>query len=38
MIGVDRFGASAPWKAIAEKLGFTGPQIADRILRWLGAG
>ena len=36
MIGVDRFGASAPWKVIAEKLGFTGPQIADRILRWLG--
>jgi transketolase len=37
MIGVDRFGASAPWKVIAEKLGFTGPQIADRIMRWLGA-
>src|SRR2546427_828450 len=35
LIGVDRFGASAPWKVIAEKLGFTGPQIADRILRWL---
>ena len=37
MIGVDRFGASAPWQVIAEKLGFTGPQIADRVLRWLGA-
>ena len=22
--GIDRFGASAPWKVIAEKLGFTG--------------
>ena len=37
LIGLDRFGASAPWKVIAEKLGFTGPQIADRVLRWLGA-
>ena len=37
LIGVSRFGASAPWKVIAEKLGFTAPQIADRVLRWLGA-
>jgi len=37
LIGVDRFGASAPWKVIAEKFGFTGPQIADRIVRFLGA-
>ncbi len=37
MIGVDRFGASAPWKVIAEKFGFTGPQIADRVLRFIGA-
>ncbi len=37
MIGIDRFGASAPWKVIAEKLGFAGEQLADRILRWLGA-
>ena len=36
LIGIDRFGASAPWKVIAEKLGFTGPQIADRVTRWLG--
>ncbi len=36
LIGIDRFGASAPWKVIAEKLGFTGPQIAERVLRWLG--
>jgi transketolase len=35
LIGIDRFGASAPWKVIAEKLGFTGPKIADRVMRWL---
>jgi transketolase len=37
MIGVERFGASAPYKALAEKFGFTGPLLADRIVRWLGA-
>src|SRR5262249_15907003 len=31
-IGIDHFGASAPAKVIAEKLGFTGPQVAARIL------
>ena len=36
LIGIDRFGASAPWKVIAENFGFTGPRIADRVLRWLG--
>jgi transketolase len=30
-IGVDKFGASAPAKILAEKYGLTGPQIADRI-------
>jgi transketolase len=30
-IGVDRFGASAPYQVIAEQLGFTGPQVAARI-------
>ena len=35
LIGVDRFGASAPWQAIAEKLGFTAPAIAERIETWL---
>ena len=34
LIGIDRFGASAPLKVLAEKFGFTGPQIADRILGW----
>jgi transketolase len=37
LIGVERFGASAPQKVLAEKFGFTGPQIADRVLRWHGA-
>jgi len=37
LIGVDRFGASAPWKVNAEKFGFTGPQIAERVLRFVGA-
>ena len=35
LIGLDRFGVSAPWKVIAEKLGFTGQGIADRVLHWL---
>jgi transketolase len=30
-IGIDRFGASAPAKVIAEHLGFTGPAVAARI-------
>jgi transketolase len=30
-IGIDRFGASAPYQVIAEKLGLTGPQIAARV-------
>ncbi len=37
LIGLDRFGASAPSKVIAERLGFTGRGIADRVRRWLGA-
>jgi transketolase len=37
LIGLDRFGASAPWKVIAEKLGFTGQAIAERVRGWLGA-
>lgn len=34
-IGVDRFGASAPAKVLAEKYGLTGPQIAARVSEWL---
>ncbi len=36
LIGIDRFGASAPYKVLVEKFGLTGPQIADRVLRWMG--
>jgi transketolase len=33
--GIDRFGISAPWKVIAEKLGFTPDAIADEARRLL---
>jgi transketolase len=35
VIGIDRFGASAPEKALAEEYGFTPAKVADRIERWL---
>ena len=38
MIGLDRFGASAPQKVLADRFGFTGPQVAEKILRSLGTG
>lgn len=31
MIGLDRFGASAPYKTLEEKFGFNGPDIANRV-------
>ncbi|HVT45061.1 MAG TPA: transketolase [Thermoanaerobaculia bacterium] len=34
IIGIDRFGASAPGNVIAEKLGFTPEQVASRIQKW----
>ncbi|HTT71995.1 MAG TPA: transketolase [Anaeromyxobacteraceae bacterium] len=36
VIGIDRFGASAPEKAIAQEYGFTPALIAERLGRWLG--
>ncbi len=30
VVGLDRFGASAPGKIVLEKLGFTGPSVAER--------
>jgi transketolase len=30
-IGIDRFGASAPWEVIAEKLGFTPEAVAGKV-------
>ena len=35
MIGVDHFGASAPWERIAQEWGFTGESVARRIREWL---
>jgi len=34
VIGIDRFGASAPGEVIAEKLGFTAEQVVRRITEW----
>ncbi len=35
-IGVDRYGASAPDKVIAQKLGLTVDGVTERIRAWLG--
>lgn len=34
-LGMNRFGASGPYKTLAEKFGFTGPQVAEKIKAWL---
>jgi transketolase len=34
-LGMNGFGASAPYKTLAEKFGFTGIQVAERIKNWL---
>ncbi len=36
MHGIDEFGHSAPWKVIADKLGFTAEAIAAQARRMLG--
>jgi len=36
VIGIDRFGASAPAERIAEELGFTPEKVAARIRQWQG--
>jgi transketolase len=35
VVGIDRFGASAPEKALAEEYGFTPAKVAERLERWL---
>ncbi len=35
VLGIDRFGASAPEKALAEEYGFTPAKVAGRIEAWL---
>ncbi len=37
VLGIDRFGASAPEKALAEEYGFTPAKVADRLEGWLAA-
>jgi transketolase len=34
IIGIDRFGASAPYERIAEELGFTPEKVAAKIRDW----
>jgi transketolase len=34
VIGIDRFGASAPYERIAEELGFTPAKVAAKIREW----
>lgn len=34
-IGMNGFGASAPYQTLAEKFGFTGEQVAGKIKAWL---
>jgi transketolase len=35
VIGIDRFGASAPEKALAEAYGLTPAKVADRLEQWM---
>jgi transketolase len=35
-LGIDRFGASAPYQTIAEKLGLTVDAVTERVVAWLG--
>ncbi len=37
-IGVDRFGASAPWKVVYQKLGLTAGRVVNEALKMLSAG
>jgi len=37
-IGVERFGASAPWETLAERFGLTAGQVAERVGAWWGGG
>jgi len=37
VIGIDRFGESAPDQVIAEKLGFTVPAVTQKIKNWITA-
>lgn len=34
LIGMNSFGASAPYQTLAEKFGFTGKSVAEKIKKW----
>jgi transketolase len=34
-IGIDRFGASAPYEKLAKEFGFTPEKVAERVISWL---
>jgi transketolase len=34
-IGIDHFGASAPYKVLGEKFGFTADAVYDKVKKWL---
>jgi transketolase len=36
IIGIDHFGESAPYQALAEHFGFTPEKVAKRVVEWLG--
>ena len=36
-IGIDHYGASAPGEVLAEKFGFTGKAVKEKIAKWLGS-
>jgi transketolase len=36
LLGIERYGSSAPWKVLQEEFGFTGPKIAAAILKRFG--
>jgi len=38
MVGIDRFGASAPEKALADAYDLTPQKVAGRISKWLEGG
>jgi len=35
-IGIDHYGASAPYQRIADEFGFTPAKVAAKIKSWLG--
>jgi len=38
IVGMDRFGASAPWEQLADHFGFTPEKLTARVAEFLGSG